>query len=663
MGANANAGTQMYYIRQSDGLAYCFSPVPFIQDSKQILTRIKDGVETRIGIQHSLTFTGTLLPNKPALSGVDPNASCLELLDRKSDQLCAALDEDRGNLLIVDASGYPVLSVFPKVISIDFPESQMVQKRDYSITFEYDEAFADDCKVSEFDETWDFSFQEDDTIAASHNVSAVGISEVPAGDGAMANAKSFVLARADSLDRTQYSFLTSPFVPALVDADVLTEFNHIRTENINETAGSYSISETWIMASGAFQDDRTIDISYELDELGVLVQTTSVNGTVQGYGDVTFDRLDNARDGFNNFVIPQIGWNALDGITSKSTSENRFAGAVNYSITYDIDADTELEGRQITRALQRNEDATVTQTVTTNATVRAASASTIQDAIDFCFANNFPIDSLVEPFFTAALSGNIESVSYQRDEITKSFSLTRVFREQDTALYREEYQVSREQSLENAVTSVSVNGTVQGLSAETATDSIERFIAASGAFFGIIEGLIRSRALGIIPAGTCLGDNSIQSTLGYNRFNGTITYSQRFDNRFLTSNPSISDEKVDVNYTLQSDVIAIIPIPGKSDGPILQDQETKTGLQKILKITYTMTPSGIDCGEFNTTNQGLLEQEALTESNILVDNTPLSNSRGERPIATKTFKTADQYSFNRQSLVFSRNVTWQYTAT
>ena len=662
MSANPNAGTQMFYVRQSDGLAYCFSPVPLIQDSKQILTKIKDGVETRLGVLHTLTFNGTLLPNKPALSGVDPNASCLEILDRKSDQLCKALNEDRGNLLIVDASGYPVLSVFPKVISIDFPESQMVQKRDYSLTFQYEEGFADDCKVSEFDETWDFSAQEDDTISVSHNVSAVGISELD-GTGALGNAKDFVLTRADVLDRTEYAFLTSPFTPAIIDADNLTEFNHVRTENINQGAGSYAITETWILASGNFKDDRTIDRSFELNELNVLVETLSLNGTVQGYGETTIEKFNNALNGFNNVVAVEIGFFTASGVVSKSTSENRFGGTVNYSMAFGILDDVSLEGRQISYSLQRNEDATVTQTVTTSATVSAGSASGIQIAIDFCFANNFPITSPVEPFFNASLSGNLETVSYQRDELAKSFSLTRAFREQGTPLFREEFQVSREQSIENALTTVTVNGTVQGLSVELGTKSIERFNAASGAFFTTIQPLIRDRALGIIPSGTCLTTGSTQTSLGFNELNGTLTYSSRFDNRFLTSNPNIRDEKIDVSFTLQSDVIAVIPIPKKPDGPILQDQETKTGLQKVLKVTYTMTPSGVDCGDVNTINQGLLEMEALAESNILVDNTPLLDTRGEKPVATRVFKTGDGYTFNRQSLVFTRNVTWQYTAT
>ena len=490
MSANPNANTQMYYIRQSDGLAYCFSPVPLIQDSKQVLTKIKDGVETRISVIHTLNFNGTLLPNKPALSGIDLNsASCLELLDRKSDQLCKALNEDRGNLLIVDGSGYPMLSVFPKVVSIDFPESQMVQKRDYSLTFEYEETFDDDCKVNEFDETWDFAAQEDDTISVSHSVSAVGISESD-GTGALANAKTFVLARANTLDRTQYAFLTAPFVPTIVDADNLSEFNHVRSENINTSTASYSISETWIMASGNYKDDRTIDRSYDLNELGVLIETITLNGTVQGYGDTTIEKFNNALNAFNNVVAVEIGFFTASGVASKSTSENRFAGTVNYSMGFDQEDDVPLESRQISYSLQRNEDGTVSQTVTTSASIRLASASGIQTAIDFCFANNFPIDSTVEPFFTASLSGNVEAVSYQRDELTKAFSLSRTYREQGTPLYREEWQVSREQSLENALTSVSINGTVQGLSVELGTNSIERFNAASGAFFTTIQPLI-----------------------------------------------------------------------------------------------------------------------------------------------------------------------------
>lgn len=654
----------MYYIRKSDGLAYCFSPVPLIADSKEHLQTIVDGTEVRLGVIHTLTFNGTLLPNLPALSGVDPDATCLELLDRKSDQLCTALDEDRGNLLIVDATGYPVISVNPIVRSISFDESQMINQRPYSIVFEYEDDFDGVGKIRDFQENWDFSAAEDDTIGVSHTVSAIGVSDLPAGTGALQNAKTFVLARANILDKTQSRFLKGPFVQTIVDVDSLLEFNHVRSERVDESAGSYEITESWILASGAFKDDRTTDTSSAPDEFGDLVESLNINGTVQGYGDTTFQKFDNAVTGFETFVVPQINFNSSSGVVSKNRSDNRFAGTVNYSITFDsVDANNILEERTITRSLQRNEDGSVTQSVNTSASVKQSSPSGIEAAIEFCFANNFPISSFVEPFFDASLSGNLESVSYERDDINKSFNLSRVFRDQETQLYREEFEVSREQNVENALTTVSVNGSVFGLGVESGTKSTVRFNSASGAFFNIVEPLISSRALSVVPTGTCLGSSPISQTFGFNELNGTITYDFTFNNRFITDNPNIFDEKVDISVTLQSDVVAEIPIPGKPTGPILQDQETKTGLQKTLKISYTMRPSGQDCGVVSAGDQRTLELEAIAESDILINNTIEENERGEKPVASKTFKNSDQYTFNRQSFVFTRSTSWKYTAT
>ena len=662
--SNPNALTQMYYIRQSDGLAYCFSPVPLISEQQQKLVTRIDDTETKLGVITTYTFTGTLLPDIPALSGVSSDATCLELLDRKSDQLKYALNEDRGNLLIVDATGYPVMSVYPKVTSLDFDESQMVQKRDYTISFEHESEFTAGRQVSDYSENWDFGFQEDDTISVSHSVSAVGISDIPAGTGALQNAKNFVLTRANSIRKDRASFLTSPYVSSLVDIDNLTEFNHIRSERVDEVLGSYEVSETWILASGTFKDDRTIDISYEANETGGLAPTTTINGTVLGYGDTTTARFNAAVSGFLNTVVGEIDFNDTVGVTSKSRSDNRFTGQVSYSITRgptDAEASA-LQNRSITRNLQRNEDGTVSQTVTTSASVRLTSPSGIIAAQEFCFANNYPISFTVEPFFNAALSGNIESVGIELDEINKSVSLTRVFREQGTILYREEWQTSRQQNLESATTSISVNGSVAGLAAETGTASIVRFIAASGAFWNTIYPLIRGRAVDAAPSGTCLSATATSTTIGYNKPQGLVSYDFQYDNRFLTSNPNILDEKVEATYDLAGEVVAEIPIPLKPDGPIFQPQQTVTALQKSLRIQYTMLPSGTSLCSMTTATQALLESEALRESNILVNNTPSQNNRGEKPQASGVYKVSDQYSFNRQSLTFGRNVQWKYTS-
>jgi len=105
-------------------------------------------------------------------------------------------------------------------------------------------------------------------------------------------------------------------------------------------------------------------------------------------------------------------------------------------------------------------------------------------------------------------------------------------------------------------------------------------------FFGTIEALIRPRALFILPTGACITNEPITSTLGFNQLGGIITYSQAFDSRFLTNNVNIIKEEIEIGFANRADVITEFAIPGKLDGPVLQDLETKTGLEKTLSISF-----------------------------------------------------------------------------
>jgi hypothetical protein len=655
--ANYNSGTRMFYTRP-DGQTYCFSPVPLLAESKEYV-RVPNDSST-LAVITTLTFDGILLPEIPALSGVDPGATCLELLDRKSDQLAYALAEDRGSLVVVDSSGYTVINAKPRVVSLDFEQSQIVNHRKYQIVFEIESDFGTN-RIRDYQESWSFQYSEDDTVAVNHSISAVGIHDAVAGISALSSARSYVLARANTIDKGHGPFHKNPYVAALVDITNFSAYNHGRSENSSVGEGSYEITENWTLASGAYKDDRTIERSWELGDSNVLVETINVNGTVQGYGDTTFDRLSNAENGFDTFVAPQIGFYDTTGITSKTLTKNRFAGTVAYSLTkLPGAADAEhIESRSIQRSLERQEDGSVSQSVTTSATLRRGSPSGVSALTDWVFANNYPIDS-AEPHFTASLSGNIESVSVQRDEVSKSLSLTRVYRDQTTQNWREEWEVSREQNAESSLVSVSINGTVVGLGQENGTKSEVRFAHASGAYFNVIYPQLRARALPIIPTGYCIGQQSTSSTLGVNRLAGIITYSETWTSRFRTSNANVRDEQISVTWTNPADVVAEIPIPGKSDGPVLQDIETVTGLQKNLRIQYTMAPSGDVCSQ-TTAISNLLLGEALRESNILINNTPSQHARGEKPeSSTRVFKTEDQYTWDRQTMVFQRNVAWKY---
>lgn len=657
MGAVFDGNVRMFYTRPSDNKTYCFRPVPLLAESKEFL-KDQSG-ENRFATVHQLTFNGTLLPTRPELSGVPDESTCISLLDRKRDQLCDALSEDYGSLLVVDGTGYPIISAEPRVASLSFEEGRLVQQSPYSVVFEYDEV-AGTGYIRDFTETWDFSQQENDTVSVSHAISAVGVRNPSNGNSAIQGAKDYVRQRIGGPDKSQSLALRSPIVSQLLDIDNLTGYNRLIQENIDVGAGSYGVTETWVMSSGSFLDNRTVEESYELDELNNLVKTININGTVQGYGETTFDKLANAENGFDTFVAPQIDFNAASGISAKTKSSSRINGTVAYSLSLiPSGTDDALTGRTVNRSIERQDDGSVLQTVTTSCSIRPGSTSTIDDAKAFCFNNNYPINS-TEPPFDIALSGNLVSISVQRDELAKSFSLTRSFVDQSASLYTEEYTVNRSQNFDTSEATVSINGTVQGVGVETGTKSTVRFANASGAYFGTIEPLITSRIQRFSPTGVCISDEPRTKTLGFNELAGTITYSQDFASRFLTDNYNILNENINVGWKLQGDVIASFQVPGKSDGPILQDQETVTGLEKTLTISYTMRRNNSSCGTGSVSASNSLKDIAITESNKLVNNTPSTDPRGEKPSSSAVFKTRDEISWNRQSNQFTRNVTWKY---
>lgn len=656
MGALTNGGCRMFYTRPSDGKTYCFEPVPLMGESKEFL-RTDAGHE--LAIIHELSFEGTLLPTMPSLSGVPDESTCISLLARKRQQMCEALSEDRGDLLIIDASGYPIVSAKPIVTELDFEQGRIVQQSPYSLDFQYEEIPNSGFPVIDYGEDWDFQHNDDDTISVTHNISAVGIKDLDLNKEAHEVAKDFVIQRI-GMDKTKSFVLKSPIAPTLIDVDNFGIFNRRFSESVGETDGSYEVSETFTLSSGNYIDDRSYNEEFSLDDTGALVKSITIDGTVQGFGETSFERIENAINGFNSFVAGQIGFSDVSGINSKSKSINRIAGTVTYSIELipESGGSDNLENRSINRSFEVNENGSVQQTVSTSAQVRQSSASGIDLAIDYCFANNYPIDS-VDPPFDASLSGNILSRSTSRDENQKSFSLTRVFVDQLTSGYTEDWNVDLQEGIDTSQVSVTINGTIQGVGIESTTKSTDRFLSASGAWVNTIEPLIPSRIATIMPTGSCVLDEATSKSLGYNQLNGVITYNQTFTTRVKTSNENVKQEQIQVSWDRPADVIAEFTIPGKADGPVLQDIETLTGWSKQLTINYTMASvSGVCGNNIIGANQALTI--ALAESNILVDNTPAMNARGEKPNSSFVKKTRDTVGFDKTNYKFTRNVTWKY---
>jgi len=128
---------------------------------------------------------------------------------------------------------------------------------------------------------------------------------------------------------------------------------------------------------------------------------------------------------------------------------------------------------------------------------------------------------------------------------------------------------------------VTVNATFQGLSAtDSKTTQINKYAGALKSF-NIVKPLIPALALkvyedsgGLFALNT---DLKLSESVGHNKVAGTITYSVSFNDYDKPNTENAITERITINYNNdkgEQKLIAILPIIGRANGPIIQDIET-----------------------------------------------------------------------------------------
>lgn len=228
--------------------------------------------------------------------------------------------------------------------------------------------------IEDFTESW--SIEVDDsqgensllprTYRITHDLSAVGKTAYDV-DGnqlepAWTQAKNYLLKRLGGLHEDPSGMYPNIMgkigsgTIALVEA--YEGFNHVRNENIDVTAGSFSINETWIMASGKSHEQYNASVSSSNTDPFITVQ---LDGTIKGlsqlqpsgYGDIITTQTSGAyRNAFdqwnqvsnsgkfgltsdifkraNNLVAPQLNSAPI----SVSIQTNEFTGDIGYSLSF-----------------------------------------------------------------------------------------------------------------------------------------------------------------------------------------------------------------------------------------------------------------------------------------------------------------------------------------
>jgi hypothetical protein len=242
----------------------------------------------------------------------------------KQKSLRALFATDGQKFEITDPAGSePAVICYPRVLSVDFQEGIYVERADYTITLEADTLLTGDpvsyvneegsliaradgihsdktendllvamsgAFITDFSEDWSIEADEAQgesvglprSYRISHNINATGKTHYgPDGkQKAWEQAKKFVQHRLGHNPSGNYPNIMGQIGSGTLNLiDTYRGFNHVRSENLSESAGSYSVSENWLIASGSAYENFNLSISSSTDSPFVSV---SIDGNIKG---------------------------------------------------------------------------------------------------------------------------------------------------------------------------------------------------------------------------------------------------------------------------------------------------------------------------------------------------------------------------------------------
>ena len=295
--------------------AYSFSPVPLISFSNEII-RTANG-ET-LCIQYTAEISGKLVSLPGGLSTI------FEL----QNELKAAFNCEQCQLFEIKCDEATLFSVRPDRTTISFAEGNWIQTCDYTISLTWVDTSDNECVgppyVRDVNNEWSLEPIQDPAVLTSfpdftgcdinpftqvrrlftlsHNISAVGIPYCDASGvrhGAYEQAKEWVIDNigldSSVVDMTGVFNNTGPY----------TAYDHFRSCVENRTAGSFSVTESWVImdpqaAATSYPAKENFSVEISEDNSNGLTNI-SLNGTITGFeqvdystGSITKSRYENA---------------------------------------------------------------------------------------------------------------------------------------------------------------------------------------------------------------------------------------------------------------------------------------------------------------------------------------------------------------------------------
>jgi len=211
----------------------------------------------------------------------------------------------------------------------------------------------------------------------------------------------------------------------------------------------------------------------------------------------------------------------------------------------------------------------------------------------------------------------------------------------------EEFTVDTKTNIDTNLTTVSINGTITGLEVAGISGAPEVTVTKyenAETKWATVRAEILARATaysGIIPNST-----AISTTVAHNPVNGIISYNYEYDNRPSNLITGAKSEVINIQDSLNTNIVAIIPVLGRTVGPVLQN--INTSRERTRTLTIEVVLEGVPTNSLTNPLPALV-------SSVIADANP-AQSFG----AGQVYLVENNYTWEPKQNRGSCTLTWVY---
>tara|TARA_R100001463_G_scaffold70062_3_gene123628 strand:+ start:164 stop:1681 length:1518 start_codon:yes stop_codon:yes gene_type:complete len=224
----------------------------------------------------------------------------------------------------------------------------------------------------------------------------------------------------------------------------------------------------------------------------------------------------------------------------------------------------------------------------------------------------------------------------------------------------ENSNISIQAGIDNAFTTVSIDGTIKGVNTgggNALTNAQNKYLDLSNSGqFGVGCDIFKRVDNRVAHK---MNSQPTSISLGLDEGGGQITYNLEFNNRPVNVFTGVISETININDTYPGDTFAIVPILGRTTGPLLQYTGSRTEYRRDVGIEIILDASDIGYGD--TRGDLILRKPSVNEpirtelTNLIKTVSPASEKGVKR-----YFLSAPTESWNPKTGSYSLNLSWTY---